>query len=289
MASTLVTGASSGFGKLIVETLASKGHTVVGSVREADGRNAAKAEALRSLGALVVELDVTDEASVEAGVAAAIEQAGGLDVVVNNAGVGVIGLQEAFTVEDWQKVFDVNVFGVQRVARAALPHMRERGAGLLVTVSSILGRMVIPFYGPYNASKWAVEALADNYRVELSQLGIDSCLVEPGGYATGFFGALIKPGDTSRDDSYGPLAGAPQASFEGFEQALASNEDQNPQNVADAVARLIETPAGERPFRTIVDRMGMGDALEGYNAQLEQINAGIYEAFGMGDMLKLKA
>ena len=108
------------------------------------------------------EIDVTDEASVESGVASATKQAGGLDVVVNNAGVGVLGLQETFDVDDWKKLFDVNVFGVQRVNRAVLPHMRERGSGLIIFVSSLLGRMTIPFYGPYNASKWALEALAED-------------------------------------------------------------------------------------------------------------------------------
>ncbi len=284
----LITGASAGFGKLIALTLLEKGHRVTASMRDAQGRNQAAAEELKSAGADIVEIDVTDDASVKRGVAAAIETSGGLDVVVNNAGVGVIGLQEAFTPQDWQKLFDINLFGVQRVNRAALPHMRERGSGLIVYVTSLLGRMTLPFYGPYNASKWALEAMAENYRTELSGFGVDQCIVEPGGYPTSFHGKLIRPGDGSRESGYGGFANAPQEMFDNFQQALAANAEQKPQDVADAVAALVDTPAGQRPFRTAVDKMGMGDHIEGYNSQLDKITAGIYEAFGIGGLLKLK-
>ncbi len=148
--------------------------------------------------------------------------------------------------------------------------------------------MTLPFYGPYNASKWALEALAENYRVELSGLGVDSCIIEPGGYATSFMDALMQPSDTTRKEGYGTIAEAPMKLFTDFEKALAENPAQDPQNVADAVADLIETPAGQRRFRTVVDTMGMGDHIQSYNEQLEQITTGIYNAFGMGDMLKLK-
>ena len=113
----LITGASAGFGKMTTETLLEKGHTVVASMRNADGRNKEIADQLRSAGASIVEIDVSDDSSVEQGVKAANEAVGGLDVVVNNAGVGVLGLQEAFTPEDWRRLFEINVFGVQRVGQ----------------------------------------------------------------------------------------------------------------------------------------------------------------------------
>ena len=213
---------------------------------------------------------------------------GGLDVVINNAGVGVLGIQEQFDIDDFRKLFEVNVFGVQRVNRAVLPHLRKQGSGLLIHVSSLLGRIAFPFYGPYNASKWALEAIAENYRVELSGFGVDSCIVEPGGFPTSFFNSLMQPSDTSQNESYGDMVHAPKQAFESFEGALASNPAQNPQNVADAIASLISTPAGERPARTVVDKMGMGDHIDPYNQQLAQIHEGLYGAFGMGDMLKLK-
>jgi len=288
MSKVFITGASGGFGGLTVKTLLQHGHQVVATMRNPDGKNKGVADELTGLGAHVIHVDVTDDDSVNAGVADAISYMEGLDVVINNAGVGVLGIQEQFTIDDFKKLFDVNVFGVQRVNRAALPHLRQQGSGLLIHVSSLLGRMVFPFYGPYNASKWALEAMSENYRIELSGFGVDSCLVEPGGFPTGFFDALLKPSDRSQDPGYGDMIHAPKQAFESFEGALAQNPVQNPQLVADAIADLISTPAGSRPSRTTVDKMGMSDAINPYNDHLDQIHHGLFNAFGMGDMLKLK-
>ena len=288
MAKIVITGANGGFGALAVKALLKKGHEVVATMRNIATKNKNAAGELTSLGAKVIEMDVTDDASVNQGIEAAIAALNGLDVVVNNAGIGVLGIQEQFTIEDFKRLFDVNVFGVQRVNRAALPFLRKQGSGLLMHISSLLGRITFPFYGPYNASKWALEAMAENYRVELSGFGVDSCLIEPGGYPTGFFESLMQPSDRSQDESYGSMVDAPKQAFESFEGALANNPAQDPQNVADAIVHLIETPAGERPARTVVDKMGMGDHIAPYNQQLENIHQGLYTAFGMGDMLKLK-
>ena len=287
MSKVIITGANGGFGALTVKTLLKEGHKVVATMRNPESKNKAAADELSALGANIVNLDVTHEQSVNEGIKKAIELLDGLDVVINNAGIGVLGIQEQFTIDDFKKLFDVNVFGVQRVNRAALPFLRKQGSGLLIHVSSLLGRIAFPFYGPYNASKWAVEALAENYRIELSGFGVDSCLVEPGGYPTGFFDSLLKPSDRSQDSSYGDMIHAPKQAFENFEGALANSPAQNPQNVADAIANLINTPAGSRPARTVVDKMGMGDHIDPYNNQLAQIHEGLFNAFGMGDMLKL--
>ncbi|MEM6380695.1 MAG: SDR family oxidoreductase [Bacteroidota bacterium] len=284
----IITGASGGFGELTVKSLLENGHQVVATMRNVATRNKEIADELSGLGAIIVEMDVTDDDNVNNAVAEAIDKLGGLDVVVNNAGVGVLGIQENFNIDDFKRLFDINVFGVQRVNRAALPHLRAQGSGLLVHVSSILGRMALPFYGPYNASKWALEALSENYRIELSGFGVDSVLVEPGGYATSFMDRLIYPSDKSRDDSYGPMVEAPKQLFDNFEGALAQNPAQNPQNVADAIVNLVNTPAGERAVRTVVDKMGMGDHITPYNNALDQIHEGVFTAFGMQDMLKLK-
>jgi NAD(P)-dependent dehydrogenase (short-subunit alcohol dehydrogenase family) len=284
----LITGASSGFGKLTTLTLLKQKHEVVASMRDVNGRNRSNADELAAAGAKIVEIDVTDDASVRHGVEAAIAAAGGLDVLINNAGIGVMGLQENFTAEDMQRLFDINVFGVQRMNRAVLPLFRRQHGGLLLHISSLLGRITIPFYGPYNASKWALEALVENYRSELSGFGVESIIVEPGGYPTSFIDRLMRPSDTTRDADYGEMAQAPQAALENFEQVLASNAQQNPQDVADAIAALVATPAGQRPFRTVVDKLGMGEPIEAYNQQLAGITSGIYNAFGMADMLELK-
>lgn len=284
----LITGSSSGFGKLTINTLLKAGHTVVASMRNTATKNKEVAEELQGQGAKVVDIDVTDEGSVESGVAKAIELMGGIDVVVNNAGIGVLGMQEHFTADDWQKIFNVNVFGVQRMNRAVLPHFRKQQDGLIIYISSLLGRMVFPFYGPYNASKWALEAMAENYRVELSSFGVESSIVEPGGFATDFFGNLLHPSDQSRNAEYGDFMNAPKAAFEGFAQALEANTEQNPQNVADTILALINAEKGQRTFRTPVDKMGMGAAIEPYNEALEKVMQGIYGNFQMSDMLKVK-
>jgi NAD(P)-dependent dehydrogenase (short-subunit alcohol dehydrogenase family) len=284
----LITGTSTGFGRLTAETLLQAGHTVVASMREIRGRNQGHAEALRDKGAKIVEIDVADEESVEKGTQEALNQAGGLDVLVNNAGIGVLGLQETFSVEDWKKVFEINVFGVQRMDRAILPHFREKKSGLLVHISSLLGRMVLPFYGPYNATKYALEALADNYRVELSGFGIESVLIEPGAYGTDFAGNLIKPSDKARLDSYGDYAKVPEQQLEGFGKLLEGENAPNPQVVADAVKKIIETPKGKKPFRTVLDKLGMGNPIESYNQNSDELTKGVYTAFGMDEMLSVK-
>lgn len=257
-------------------------------MRDASGRNAAVAEELKAAGCVITELDVTDETSVNAGVKKATADLNGLDVLINNAGVGVLGFQEFFTTADYQKLFDINVFGVQRMNRAVVPHFREQKNGLIIYVSSLLGRIALPFYGPYQASKWALEAMAENYRVELSSFGVENCIVEPGGYPTAFAENLMKPSDSSRASDYGDFIHAPDHMLHNFEQVLSNNPQQNPQKVADAVAGLIGTPYGEKPFRTTVDFIGMGDHIAKYNEGLEQIMTGLYGNFGIGNMLNVQ-
>ena len=288
MATILVTGSSSGFGKLFVQSLLKDGHKVIATMRNMETKNKASATELKKLGAMTVEMDVTSDSSVDSAVESILRDAGGIDIVVNNAGLGVLGFQESFTTEDWKKLFDVNVFGVQRVNRAVLPLMREKKSGLLIHISSILGRMVIPFYGPYNASKFALEAMADNYRIELSSFGIESVIVEPGGYGTAFSENLMTPGDQARAKSYGAMARAPEESLKGFKQHLEGAHAPNPQWVADAVVNLVKMPRGQRPFRTTVDKMGMGAAIDPYNKAMDDIQRNVYAAFGMADVLKLK-
>ena len=284
----LITGASGGFGKRTVLTLLKNGHQVAASMRNLQGKNQAVAKELQQAGALVLEIDVTHDLSASEGVQLALEELGGLDVLINNAGLGVLGMQEFFTPSDFQKVFDINVFGVQRMNRLVLPHFREKQDGLIVYTSSLLGRIALPFYGAYQASKWALEAMAENYRVELSSYGIENCIVEPGGYPTAFSDNLLRPSDKSRENSYGDFANAPEFVLNNFENVLKNNPQQDPQRVADAFAALIEKPKGEKPFRTTVDFIGMADHIEKYNEHLEQIMIALYTNFGTQHMLSVK-
>jgi NAD(P)-dependent dehydrogenase (short-subunit alcohol dehydrogenase family) len=288
MATIVVTGSSSGFGRLFVESLLKDGHKVIATMRNMETKNKTQAMELKKLGATTVEMDVTSDTSVNMAVESMIRTSGAIDVVINNAGLGVLGFQESFTTDDWKKLFEVNVFGVQRVNRAVLPLMREKKSGLLIHISSILGRMVIPFYGPYNASKFALEAMADNYRIELSSFGIESIIVEPGGYGTAFSDNLMIASDKARTASYGTMAQVPEESLKGFKKHLEGTNAPNPKWVADAVVNLIKMPRGQRPFRTTVDKLGMGAAIEPYNKSIEEIQRNVYTAFGMADVLKLK-
>lgn len=284
----LITGASGGFGKLTVLTLLQKGHQVAASMRDIHGKNKNVADELRKAGAKIIEIDVTDDTSVNNGVQKAITDLDGLDVLINNAGLGVLGMQEFFTPADFQKVFDINVFGVQRMNRAVVPYFREKKNGLIVYTSSLLGRIALPFYGAYQSSKWALEALAENYRVELSGFGIENCIVEPGGYPTAFSDNLLRPSDNSREVGYGDFAKVPEAALHNFENVLKNNPQQNPQKVADAFADLIEKPKGDKPFRTAVDFIGMADHIQKYNEHLEQIMTGLYTNFGTQGMLSVR-
>ena len=284
----LITGASGGFGKLTVLTLLQKGHQVAASMRDIHGKNKNVADELSKAGAKIIEIDVTDDTSVNNGVQKAITDLDGLDVLINNAGLGVLGMQEFFTPADFQKVFDINVFGVQRMNRAVVPYFREKKNGLIVYTSSLLGRIALPFYGAYQSSKWALEALAENYRVELSGFGIENCIVEPGGYPTAFSDNLLRPSDNSREVGYGDFAKVPEAALHNFENVLKNNPQQNPQKVADAFAELIEKPKGDKPFRTAVDFIGMADHIQKYNEHLEQIMTGLYTNFGTQGMLSVR-
>jgi NADP-dependent 3-hydroxy acid dehydrogenase YdfG len=250
----LITGTSTGFGKLTALSLASRGHRVFATMRDPDGKNREHAAGLRAVkGIEVLALDVTSETSVDAAVASALEAAGHLDAVVNNAGLATIGLAETITPAQLLRLFDTNVIGVQRVSRAVLPGMRERKSGLLVNVSSGLGRIVIPIVGLYGSTKWALEAISDVYRYELKGCGVDVAIVQPGAYPTELGSVEPDGADQARAKGYGPLEHALDGFHKRFEAAKTNPDSANPQEVADAIVKLIETPAGQRPARVHVD------------------------------------
>src|SRR6202049_3120214 len=198
----LITGSSTGFGRLFTETLARNGHTVFATMRDPGGRNAKNASEIRTLaekGSLpihVLELDVTDDASVERAVDAAVAKAGRIDVAINNAGYYLSGLEEAVTTEQARRLMDTNFLGPVRVNRAVLPHMRRQRSGVLMHVSSGAGRVVLPAVAFYCASKFALEALAETYSYELAGQGIESAVVEPGQYET----AILRAPTTGADE-----------------------------------------------------------------------------------------
>ncbi len=281
----LITGTSSGFGKLMTKTLLEKGHKVVASMRDPREKNKASADELKQFGTdenlLIVDLDVTNDQSVNSAVNAGLEKFGKIDALVNNAGIGTGGITEGFTPDQFTQLMNVNVSGLHRVTRAVLPSMREHGNGLIINISSVMGRIVIPFATVYTASKFAVEGYTESLRYELGKLGIDVVSIEPGGFMTGFFGNMLEPADKNRVESYGEYAKVPDQMWEGVGDQLTGDEAPNPQEVADAVFDLVELPRGKRPLRVVVDPMSGGEGPKTINETTEQVQKQLLEAFGL--------
>jgi NAD(P)-dependent dehydrogenase (short-subunit alcohol dehydrogenase family) len=273
----VITGTSTGFGNDLARLLATAGHTVYGTMRDVAGRNAAPASELKKLGVTVVELDVTDQASVDRGAAQILASAGHVDVLVNNAGTAHFGTTEAFTPESFERQYATNVTGPFRVSRAFLPGMREHKSGLVVFVSSVVGRFVIPFAGVYTSSKWAIEALAESFSYELRPFGVDVAIVEPGAYATNIFNAIVTPDDLERLASYGEVA----KTIDQIGAAMSSTAGK-PIEVAEAIVALIDAAPGTRALRTTVPTESPAKTI---NDTVAPVQRAVLENFGLGAFL----
>jgi NAD(P)-dependent dehydrogenase (short-subunit alcohol dehydrogenase family) len=247
VAVALVTGCSSGFGLLTALHGTRLGHTVVAAVRRPDRADAlCQAADHEGLPIDVVALDVTSEASVAAAVDEAVQRHGSIDVLVNNAGIGIRGAVEDVSVDEAREVFETNVFGVMRVTRAVLPVMRRAGTGVIVNVSSIAGRVSPPFGGVYAASKHAVEALSDALHYEVRPFGVRVAVVEPGSFPTRF-------------DDNRRVAGRPGSPYAGLQARWDDAYDRvpgreggpaDPHVVAEAIWEVATDP--EAPRRRLV-------------------------------------
>jgi short-subunit dehydrogenase len=182
----LVTGASSGIGRVTALALRAAGYRVFGTSRKA-------AQAQADDGITMLACDVTDEASVRAMVDLVLAQAGRIDLLVNNAGIGLLGGAEESSAAQAQALFDVNVFGLLRVTNAVLPAMRRRGKGRIINMSSILGLIPAPYNALYASTKHAVEGYSESLDHELRASGIRVVLVEPGLTRTAFEENLTRP------------------------------------------------------------------------------------------------
>jgi len=282
----LITGASSGFGRLTAEILSNSEHKVFAGFRSTDGRKKQVADELREKNIEILKLDVTDQGSVDSAIAELLEKSNHeLDVVVNNAGMASAGISEAFTPEQARELFEVNVFGVQRVLRATLPVLRAKRAGLVINVGSILGRITLPFFALYGASKYAVEAMSDSYRYELSQLGVDVVLVQPSAYPTNMYAAAQQPADEELRKTYGEVAEVPDKILKTFVTLFQGENGPNPQDVATAIDRIVSTPAGRRPDRVVV---GLPFGSDAVNNAVAPIQSGVIDSLGLGDLTTLK-
>lgn len=278
--SVLITGCSSGFGKLTALHLARLGATVIASMRNLDNGERPEAKELTAIAKeeklklSIVEIDVMDDAQVASGVAEAEEIAGGaLDILVNNAGIGIGGPIEINDMEATRLIFETNLYGYLRMARAVLPAMREKGEGLIFNVSSQLGRFVIPNIGMYCATKFGVEAMFETMAYELAPSGVEVTIIQPGGYPTKiwdngerYFDDLMSRVDDERKEAYGALIQAAEGFFGG-------GGTTDPMDVPRAIAEIIAMPAGRRPLRRPVHPNTQAAA--GANAALAQVQAAV--------------
>ena len=289
----LITGASSGFGRLTAEALAKVGHTVYASMRDVAGRNAQNAAEMAEMSARdgvdlrAVELDVQSEPSTNAAVEKIVAESGRIDVVVHNAGHMMFGPAEAFTPEQYAQQYDANVLGTQRVNRAVLPHMRAQKQGLLVWVSSSsTAGGTPPYLSPYFAAKAAMDALAVQYARELARWGIETSIVVPGAFTKGtnHFAHSGRPADEARLAEY--EAGPYKDFGEEVEKAFAAivPDDADVLGVADAIVEIVDTPFGKRPFRVHYDPTEDG-ANVGFSV-LDRLRAEMLHRVGLSDLLK---
>lgn len=254
MKSIVITGSSNGFGLKAAKDFADKGYQVYATMRHPEGKNAAKKSELEAHSShiKVVDMDVTQDASVHEAMEHILETAGNIDILINNAGIMYLGITEAFSVAQAHFQMETNYYGAIRVMQAVLPSMRKAGQGLIINTSSLVGRMSPPFFGTYTATKHALEGYSQALRYEVSPFGVDIVMVEPGPFGTGLLASGQAPAHSEVLDTYGELAGVPTAMGEHFAQLLQSEEAPDPQWVVDAYLNLAELPFGKRPTRTVV-------------------------------------
>jgi NAD(P)-dependent dehydrogenase (short-subunit alcohol dehydrogenase family) len=288
----VITGASSGFGRLTANALARAGHTVYASMRETAGRNAPQAADVQKFAKenrvdlCTIELDVLSQESVDSAVASIIATHGNIDVVVHNAGHMVFGPAEAFAPEQLAELYDINVLSTQRVNRAALPHMRKQRSGLLVWVSSSsVAGGTPPYLSPYFAAKAGMDAIAVSYARELALWGIETSIVVPGAFTggTNHFAHAGQPADTARAAEYnaGPYANYATKIMKAFAAIVPA--DAEAAAVGNEIAKIIDMPFGERPFRVHIDPTH--DGAEVSFAVIDRMRTEMLHRVGLDELL----
>lgn len=281
--SILITGCSTGFGYDAAKYFAKSGNQVYATMRNSQGKNAELANELiefassSNLNLKVIELDVSSDQSV----ATAISQIPEVDVLINNAGLGYGGPLESFTSDQFVQQLDINIVGTFRVAKAVLPAMRARKSGLIIQVSSIAGRISLPGFGVYGASKCGLESFSECLRYELAPHGIDVVIVQPGPFSTSFLGNVVPAENADIASAYQHVG----EFSEGFSKNMMNlYEDENaptdPMIVVKIFEKLIETPPGQRPLRTLA---GLDFGASAINDATEPLRIGILNELEISD------
>src|SRR5918992_2483293 len=258
-----ITGASRGFGRALSEAVLARGERLVATARGADfvsGFGETHPDAL------VLRLDVTDRRQGQAAIAEATERFGRLDVIVNNAGYGHFGAIEELTEEELRQQFEVNLFGVLNVTRAALPQLRTQRSGHIVQMSSLNGIEGMAGGGYYCASKFAIEGLSESLAAEIAHLGIDVTIVEPGPHRTGFASERSARVAAPLDD-YADSVGAAREAF----ADLHGNQPGDPTRAADAIITAVD--AEEPPLRLPLGEMALTNIRSKLEGQLNDLEA----------------
>jgi NAD(P)-dependent dehydrogenase (short-subunit alcohol dehydrogenase family) len=232
----LITGGTDGLGKAAALLLAERGYRVFAAGRSAEKRGELdRLAAAKKLPLESMELDVCKDSSVNRGVEQVLEKAGTIDVLINNAGIGMMAVVEELKPEDLHRVYETNIFGVLRVTQAVLPHMRERHQGRILMLSSVAGIMTPPLYGAYSSSKHALEALSNALRLEMFPFHIDVVLIEPGYIVTNFQVAAKELAHEYVEGS----ASSPYSKIYASAIAGASNSRKASKTTAEDCARVI--------------------------------------------------
>ena len=254
--SILITGSSSGFGRLGAEHYARLGAKVFATMRnlprsEADELTTLAAE--ENLDITVIEIDVTSDEQVASGVAKALSANDGkLDVLINNAGIAFAGPVEVQDMEATHLTFDTNVYGPHRMARAVLPAMREAGGGQIFNVTSQLGRLIIPGFGQYSPTKFALEALSEQLAYETVAQGIEVTIIQPGGYPTKIWDNQVALSTDLKARLPEELLAAYPTMTAIMGGGNGGNSQTDPMDIPRAIAEIIAMPAGTRPLRRAV-------------------------------------
>ncbi|WP_298740395.1 SDR family oxidoreductase [uncultured Chitinophaga sp.] len=268
-----ITGTSSGFGKLTTITLAKAGHTVIAGMRGSNGKNKAAADELSALPNVeIAEIDITSDASVNAAIQQTLAKHGRIDVLVNNAAVSGFGLFEAYSIDQWKNMMDVNLYGIVRTYHAVLPSMREKKNGLIINLTSGASGHTLPFMAPYLASKFAVEAITEGAQDELRQFGIDNVSIQPGVYPTEMNNGSKAGINSDRPEITAAYEPGASALFNAIGSGLfgkMTEFNMDPQAIADGILELVNMPRGKRPLRFPLDAIAQGTDKEFIQARAE--------------------
>jgi NADP-dependent 3-hydroxy acid dehydrogenase YdfG len=268
-----ITGTSTGFGKLMVQTLSKAGHTVIAGMRGINGKNEKVAKELSALPNVeVAEIEITDDASVNTAIHNTINKYGKIDVLVNNAAVAGFGLLEGYSVEQFKKMMDVNLYSVLRTYQAVLPGMRKEKNGLVINITSGASGFSVPFMIPYLSSKFGVEAITEGLQDELSDYGIENVSIQPGVYPTEMNSGVKAGIHADKEDIVAEYGDAATEKFNQIGAGLFGKMAEfkmDPQVIADGVLQLVEMEKGTRPLRLPLDAIAQGTDKEFIQARAD--------------------